>query len=34
MLLGNTYLQALGLVALALLTDGRAVGGLPELRRS
>jgi hypothetical protein len=34
MLLGNTYLQALGLAALALLTDGRAVGGLPDLRRS
>jgi hypothetical protein len=29
-LLGSTYLQALLLVALALLTDGAAVGGLPE----
>ena len=34
MLLGNTYLQALGLLALTLLSDGRALGGLPELRRS
>jgi hypothetical protein len=33
LLLGNTYLQALGLVALVLLTDGRALGGLPEVRR-
>ncbi len=32
MLLGNTYLQALGLVALALLTDGLALGGLPRAR--
>lgn len=34
LLLGNTYLQALGLLSLALLTDGAAVGGLPRLRRS
>lgn len=34
MLLGNTYLQALGLLALTLLSDGRALGGLPELTRS
>ncbi len=32
MLLGSTYLQALLLVALALLTDGEAVGGLPNVR--
>jgi hypothetical protein len=32
MLLGSTYLESLGLVALALLSDGRAVGGLPASR--
>jgi hypothetical protein len=32
MLLGSTYQQALGLIALVLLTDGVAVGGLPSFR--
>lgn len=29
MLLGSTYVQSIGLIALALLSDGLAVGGLP-----
>ena len=33
MLLESTYVQALALVALVLLTDGEAVGGLPERPR-
>ena len=33
MLLESTYVQALALVALLLLTDGAAVGGLPDRRR-
>lgn len=33
LLLGSTYAQALGLIALALLSDGFAVGGLPSRRR-
>ncbi len=32
LLLGSTYLQSLGLLALVLLTDGVALGGLPERR--
>jgi hypothetical protein len=34
MLLGSTYLESLGLVALLLLTDGVAVGGLPPVPRA
>jgi hypothetical protein len=34
MLLESTYLQGLALLALVLLTDGAAVGGLPELARA
>jgi hypothetical protein len=34
MLLDSTYQQSLALVALILLTDGIAVGGLPALRRA
>ena len=33
LLLDSTYQQSLALVALLLLTDGIAVGGLPALRR-
>lgn len=33
LLLGSTYAQAVGLVALALLSDGAATGGVPPLGR-
>lgn len=34
MLLGSTYQQSLGVLAMVLLTDGRAFGGLPAPRRT